>query len=399
MLIQIEAPAPQHPAKPAFALFALAFRPFYLVAALFAVLAIVWWWVELRFGLSRPSALPGTLWHAHEMVFGFATAVVAGFLLTAVQTWTGIAAPSGKYLAVLVGAWFAGRLAMWWYSPLSVWIDLLFIPLVAAALLRVLVKADNRRNYFLVLLLAVLFLCNATFHVLTGGLRTEWSGTSAVRAVHAALFVMVVMITVIGGRVMPMFTANAVKGVRQFKSVWLDRLTILMTVIGLSLFVAQIQVLSALVLFLAAFANAIRLAGWGALASGRKPILWILHLSYAWIPAGLVLLALSALGWVSASAAMHALAVGAVSGMMLGMMTRTSRGHTGRVLQAGKAEVLAYVCIHLGTLARVLAAFSGGGGYWTLIFLAAVFWLLAFTLFVAKFTVLLVMPRLDGKPG
>ena len=395
MLIQIESPASRRANPTGFALFALGFRPFYLAAAIFGAMAVGWWWAELNLGLSRPAGVAGTLWHAHEMVFGFAVAVVAGFLLTAAQTWTGVATPSGWPLAALMAAWLAGRLAMWRYGPLSVWVDLLFLPLLAGVLFRVLVKAGNRRNYFLLVLLAVLTACNALFHASVN----DWLGWPASRAVHVALFLMVVLITVIGGRVMPMFTANALAGVRQYKWVWLDRLTVAMTVLGLVLFVMPLQLPGALVLLVAAALHVVRLVGWGALASRRKPILWILHLSYAWIPVGLLLLALCAMGLVSTSAALHALAVGAVAGMMLGMMTRTSRGHTGRAMQAGSREVTAYVCIHLGALARVAAAFVPADGYALMVSLAAGLWVVAFSLFVLTFAPFLLSPRLDGKAG
>lgn len=394
MLIQIESPTAEASKSKHDALFNLGFRPFYLAAALFGALAIAAWWGELSLGLSRPTELAGTLWHAHEMVFGFAVAVVAGFVLTAAQTWTGVATPSGWPLAVLVGVWLAGRLGMWWYGPLFAWVDLLFLPLLAGALLRVLAKAGNRRNYFLVVLLAVLTVCNAVFHAAVNGLVPG----PAMGAVQVALFIMVVLITVIGGRVMPMFTANAIAGVKQYKRAWLDRSTITLTAIGLTLFILQGGRLSAVALLLAACLNTVRLLGWGALATTGKPILWILHLSYAWIPLGLLLLALNAMGLISSSAAIHALAVGAVAGMMLGMMTRTTRGHTGRAMQAGSSEIIAYVCIHTGALARVLAGVTNEF-FWPLITLAATLWVLAFGLFALALAPALLAPRLDGKPG
>ena len=399
MLINIESPAAQRSSASRFALFRLGFRPFYLAAALFGALAVAWWWAEFSWGLLRPGQLAGTLWHAHEMVFGFAAAVIAGFLLTAAQTWTAVATPKGWRLAVLVVAWLAGRLGLWWYSAITAWIDLLFLPLVAVALWQVLAKANNKRNYFLVVLLAVLTAFNAAFHAAVHGLIQ----ISALGAVEAALFIMVVLITVIGGRVMPMFTANGVPGVRQYKRAWLERLVIALTAIGLTLFVIGAEQVGAAgvaaVLLLAAIAHAVRLVGWGAFQTHRKPILWILHVSYAWIPIGLVLMALQALGIVSTSAAIHALAVGAVAGMMLGMMTRTSRGHTGLAMQAGRSEVTAYICIQLGALARVAAALAGPALYTPLIALAAALWVLAFGLFVARFAPVLMTPRSDGKPG
>ena len=204
MLTQIESPKPVNRASPIsqlkrdsprFALFALGFRPFYLAAAMFGVLAMAWWWAEFSLGVARPGQLGGLLWHAHEMVFGFAAAVVAGFLLTAAQTWTGVPTPSGWPLAALVAVWAAGRLGMWWYGPATLWLDLLFLPLVAAALLRVLVKAGNRRNYFVVALLAAWVACNAVFHACVNG----WLAWPAIAALQAALFILVVLVTAAGG--------------------------------------------------------------------------------------------------------------------------------------------------------------------------------------------------------
>ena len=177
----------------------------------------------------------------------------------------------------------------------------------------------------------------------------------------------------------------------------------MLTVSGLTLFAIGVQQVSAsavaTVLLMAAVANAARLIGWGALASRHRPVLWVLHLSYAWIPAGLVLLALNAMSIVSTSAAIHALAVGAVAGMMLGMMTRTSRGHTGLPMHAGRSEVVAYACIHLAALARVAAGLAGHALYGPLLALAAACWVLAFALFALRFTGVLTSPRADGRPG
>ncbi len=401
-LIQIEDIRPT--AKPPrFALFELGFRPFYLGAALFAALAVpVWLWIWASG--AEPMPIPGLLWHAHELVFGFAAAVVAGFLFTAVRNWTGLPMPHGLSLGLFFALWLAGRIAMAsFYHPVTVLLDVAFLFALAIALARKFLRARNTRNWPLVGVVSALGVSNLAFH---GGLLGWWS-LSALAAVEAGLMFIVLLECIIAGRVIPGFTANALPGLWQFRRVWLDRAAIGFTAAAFALeltasFAAvstpALVVSAGFVALVAAGLQAARLIGWNPWATRTKPILWILHVSYAWIPLGLALLALAAFGWAPRVAAVHALAVGSMAGLILGMMTRTALGHTGRPLRAGLGEVAAYGLIQLGALIRVGAALVPGwhvAGVW----LAGIVWTLAFVAFVVSYLPILIAPRVDGRRG
>jgi len=401
-LIQIEDIRPTSK-PPRFALFALGFRPFYLGAAAFAALAVpIWLWIWASG--AEPMSIPGRLWHAHELVFGFAAAVVAGFLFTAVRNWTGLPMPHGLSLGLFFALWLAGRIGMAaFYHPVTALIDCLFLFALATALARKFLRARNSRNWPLVGVVSALGLSNVAFH----GAMLGWWGFSALAAVEGGLMFIVLLECIIGGRVIPGFTANALPGVRQFRRVWLDRMAIGCTAAAFALELTAsfsrlsspaLTALAGAVALAAAGLQAARLIGWNPWATRAKPILWILHASYAWIPLGLALLALAAFGAVPRVAAVHALAVGSMAGLIIGMMTRTALGHTGRPLHAGAGEVTAYVLIQLGAVIRVGASLVPpwhAAGVW----LAGIAWTLAFIAYVATYLPVLVGPRVDGLRG
>lgn len=393
-LIPLEEPTTRRIAPDVFSLFALGFRPFYLMAALLAVLAIPVWALVFAGVLATP--IPGIWWHAHEMVFGFAVAVIIGFLFTAGRNWTGLDTPSGGLLAGLAGLWLAGRLAMAFGSgPWVAVIDVAFLPLAAAALLRVLIKARSWRNYFVGVLPAMLSLANLAFHLAVNG----WLAIDPLAAVYVALGLVVVLETIIGGRVIPMFTFNALRGVRQWRNARFDLIAALCTGLALVLWAAGAVGWAGGVSLLAAGLQLVRWGGWNPWATRRTPLLWVLHLSYLWIPLGLLLTALAQWGVMPRSAAVHALAIGATGGLIIGMITRTALGHTGRMLVAGRLEAIAYALVQLAAVARVLtlvaipAAVVGG------IHLAATAWTLAFALYLWRYTPYLLYARVDGKAG
>ena len=377
------------------AIFALGFRPFYLLAALFAALAIPAWLASYAGHLSLPRL--DMLWHMHEMVFGFVVAVVIGFLYTAGRNWTGLWTPRGLHLAALAGLWLAGRVAMAFAGPaIAALVDLLFLPLAAWPMYRVLARSGNRRNYFLVALLGALFAANAAFHAGVLGLVQ----VSPVKAMYFAIIVIVVIEGAIGGRVIPNFTANAVPGADPLQDPVLDKLAVALTVAAGLAWAAGLTGLVVAPLALAAgTVQAVRLAGWRPMCTLRNPLLWILHLSYAWIPVGFFLLALAQAGLVTISAAVHVLGIGALAGLILGMVTRTALGHTGRPLKAGASETTMYVLIQLGVLVRLAAALSSGvwreGG----LVIAGACWTAAFLLYAWVYAPLLWAPRLDGREG
>jgi uncharacterized protein involved in response to NO len=375
---------------------ALGFRPFYILAAALSVLAVPLWLARYM-GWLQGMANVTLGWHMHEMVFGFAIAVIVGFLFTAARNWTGLPTPRGRHLAVLVLVWLAGRVAMLAAPPLwGALVDLLFLPLAAWPLYRVIRQSGNTRNLFLVVLLGLLTLANALFHAAGLG----WVALSPATPVHAAILVIVIIESVIGGRVIPMFTTNGAPGVKPVVRPRHDQIALgIVATASLAWVFGAPGPLSAALCMLAACALLLRLAGWKSHRTLHVPLLWILHLSYAWIPIGFVLLALAALGLGAASTAFHAMAVGSMAGLIIGMMTRTTLGHTGRVLKAGRVEPVMYALIQLGALTRVLAAFVPMAWRNAALLVSGLCWCAAFVLFLVAYTPYLLKPRLDGKQG
>lgn len=374
----------------------LGFRPFYLLAALFAAIAIPGWVASLL-GHTVPGSQIGLPWHMHEMVFGFAPAVIIGFLYTAARNWTGLPTPRGSHLAALAGIWLAGRFAML-VAPagIAAAADLAFLPLAAWPIWRVLQRAGNRRNYFLVGLLGMLTLANLTFHAS----RLGWVATDMMHSVQSAILLLVLIESTIAGRVLPGFTANAVPGCHPVVHERRDRMS--MAIIALTAFGWAIGLpgpAEAGLAMAAGLTVMVRAAGYLPHRTLRNPLLWILHLSYLWIAVGLVLLALSCIGVASHSAAFHALGVGATGGLIIGMITRTALGHTARPLRAGVAETAMYLLLHAGALLRVLASLLDSASYQPLVMAAAACWSSAFVLYVLAYAGRLTSARLDGKDG
>lgn len=378
------------------ALWALGFRPFYILAALVAALFIPLWLAHYL-GWADASSRITLGWHMHEMVFGFAIAVVVGFLLTAGRAWTGLWTPHGAHLAALALAWVAGRIAMLTAPAwLAAAVDLLFLPWAAWAMYSVLQRAGNKRNMFLVLLLGLLTAANAAFHGATMGLLS----IGQVAPIHAAILLIVLIESVIGGRVIPMFTDNGAPGPKSMVLPRNDKIAMAVIVAAVAgwVFGAPAPLMAGLA-FLACCATALRLALWQPQRTLRFPLLWILHLSYAWISAGFLLLAFAALGMGTPSTAFHALAVGSMAGLIVGMMTRTTLGHTGRKMVAGKSETAMYVLIQAGAFLRVGAGMAPAQWRPGLLVAAGTCWSMSFALFLLVYAPYLWRPRLDGKEG
>jgi uncharacterized protein involved in response to NO len=384
------APAPGRGAP----LFALGFRPFYLLAAAFAAVAVPAW-IAAQAGWPLPARID-VMWHMHEMVFGFALAVVVGFLYTAGYNWTQLWTPRGARLAALAGVWVAGRVAMVAAPPvLAAAVDVAFLPLAAYPLYRVFKLSGNRRNMFLVVLLALLALANACFHAATLG----WVALDPTRPVHAAIMLIVVIEIAIGGRVIPMFTRSAVPESRPVQDARRDRYALVMTVLAGAAWTAGLAApLTASLALLAGAGQAARLIGWQPWRTWRHPLLWVLHVSYAWIPLGFVLLALAQYGVVSGSAALHVLTVGALAGLIIGMITRTALGHTGRPLKAGRAECAMFVLVQAAVVLRFAAAVLPSWRMTTLV-LAGACWSAAFLAYLAVYAPYLSAARADGREG
>ena len=382
------------PPRRVVALFALGFRPFYLLAAAFAALGVPLW-VAAQSGWPL-SARIDLQWHMHEMVFGFAVAVVVGFLYTAAHAWTRLWTPRGARLAAIAAVWVAGRVAMLVAPlPLAAAIDMLFLPLAALPLYRVLKQSGNRRNLFLAGLLGLLALSNAVYHAAVLG----WLRSDPLKAINAAIMMIVVIEVVIGGRVIPMFTRNAAAGASPVQHAGRDRLALVLTALAGAAWAGGLAPAPTAGLALAAAAaQGARLAGWQPWRTWRNPLLWILHVSYAWIPLGLLALALAEYGLVTQSAALHLLAVGALGGLIIGMITRTALGHTGRPLHAGRAEILMFLLVQAAVVLRFAAAVLPSWRSPCLV-LAAACWSAAFLAYLVVYLPYLSSPRADGREG
>jgi uncharacterized protein involved in response to NO len=388
------APVPKPQGLP---LLRLGFRPFYIAGTLLAALAVPLWLALFLGQVAWTLPLPPLLWHAHEMLFGFAVAIIVGFLLTAAKAWTGLQTARGPALAALLVLWLAARIAAL-VGPYAVYaaLDLALLPLVAAILLRVLLKARNHRNLPLVLILALLALANLLFHLAVMGVLA----LSAMTPLYAALALIVLIECVMGGRVIPSFTMAVTPGLKLVASPAMERLTLGATALGLLLWLLAAPVLpSATVLLLASGLHLRRLLGWHPGVTFKRPILWILHAAYAWIPLALALLAMAQFGWVSASAGVHALGLGATGGLIIGMVTRTARGHTGRPLLASRPEVLAYGLVLSAALLRVLLPLLAPALYLVALLAAGLAWSAAFLIYLWIYTPWLLRTRLDGKDG
>ena len=374
----------------------LAFRPFYLGAALLATL-VVPIWVAVFLGAFKwaPPAI-GLHWHAHEMVFGFAIAVIVGFLMTAGKTWTGLATPRGPTLGFLILLWLSARVASL-VAPYEVFavLDLALLPIVGLIFLRLLIRSRNWRNVPLALILLLLSLVNLSFHLSATGVVD----IAPMRSLYAGLGFVVMVECVIAGRVVPFFTATALN-IKIEPMIWLERTVLAATALGLILWVSgQFGSLAVIALGLASVLNFTRQVRWHPLATLGRPIVWILHFSYFWLSVGLSLLALAQIGWITTSHGVHALAVGATGGLIMGMMTRTSRGHTGRALQVDTLEIAAYLLIMLAAVLRVLLPMASPSTYAFALVGSALAWSAAFLLFLWRYTPWLMSTRADGKDG
>lgn len=381
-----------------FALFELGFRPFFLLAGVSTGLSVGFWlWLYLV-GADIDTYYGPILWHSHEMLFGFTLAVVAGFLLTAVRNWTGEATPRGRALAGLALLWLAGRLAPFAAAWLPAWsialVDLAFLPLLALVLAVPLVRRRQTSNLVFLVILLALTLCNLLVHLDVLGLV---SGVAQL-AVNLAVYIIILLIAIMGGRVIPFFTEKAIPGLKTTTWPLVEHIGIAALVLFILLkpFVPAGAALCALV---AGLAHALRIYGWYDRRIWGRPLLWVLHLGYAWLAAGLLLEALTWLHWLPPSLATHALTLGAIGMITLGMMARVALGHTGRPLETATAVVWAFRLLALAVAVRVLLPLIAMQWYPHWVLLAGISWIMAFGLFLWVYWPVLLRPRMDGMPG
>jgi len=378
------------------------FRPFFLGGAVWAVVALALWLCILAGTIAIPSSFDALTWHRHEMLFGFVGAVIAGFLLTAIPNWTGRLPIAGGPLASLFGLWLAGRLALLFSATLGAAvagvIDVGFYLVLAAVAAREVIEANNR-NVPIVGLVLLFGIANGLDHMAAAGSdlidpALPW---------QLAVALVTLMISLIGGRIVPSFTRNwlakcgVTKGLPGQPNRF-DMVAIGLTALALLAWMsAPSGWLPGILLAVAASAQGIRLARWKGWKTVRDPLVLILHIGYAWIPIGLALLAVSQFGpWVIQSAAVHALTAGAMGTMILAVMTRASLGHTGRELRASPTTRVIYLLVTIGAALRV-AASLGLLDYRMGMEVAGACWLGSFVLFIFSYGPILFAPRIGEK--
>ncbi|MCS2608673.1 NnrS family protein [Halomonas dongshanensis] len=383
----------------------LAFRPFFLIAALFSILSLLVW-LAFWHGHILLSPYGGLVfWHQHEMLFGFAAAVVAGFLLTAVRNWTGLASLSGGPLLGLVVLWLGGRVLLAFPMGLPNWlllvVDVAFLPVVAIVMARLVITAKRWRNLIFVPTLLLFAIANLAMHV--GVINGD--AVLILQAAYLAVLLITLVMVVVGGRVVAMFTANRL-GLIKAEPVFVLEVVTLASTAGAALLQLAIMLgadvpnlLMGGVLLLAALANVVRMARWGGVHSFREPLLWGLHASYACIPLGLVLWVLALMEQVRVDIAVHALTIGGMGTIMLAMMARVSLGHTARPIRTlpGVGGALGVMLIAALIRSPVLALFPQVT-HW-IYTLSIVFWCAAYAIFLVHYTWPLMQARVDGQDG
>ena len=378
------------------------YRPFFTSGALWALVALILWLGALSGAFTLPTHFDPLAWHRHEMLFGFVGAVIAGFLLTAIPNWTGRLPIAGGPLALLFGLWLAARAAVLFSAqvgPLvAALLDVGFYVVLALLAAREVFGAKNR-NVPVVILVLLLAIANALDHFAAAGMfDDDGLGT------RAAIVIVIVMISLIGGRVVPSFTRNWL--VKQGAKSGLptqpgryDIIVIAATALAMaSWLIAPLNTSVGVLLISAAALQAVRLARWSGVRAWRDPLVLVLHVGYAWVPVGLCLLGLSIVGTaVPGSGAIHALTAGAMATMILAMMTRATLGHTGRELKASAATMMIYILVTIGALGRVAAPLLPTD-YMLSVQLSGLAWGGAFLMFLLVYGPKLVGPRPDGRP-
>ncbi|WNC67854.1 NnrS family protein [Thalassotalea nanhaiensis] len=385
--------------------FRLGFRPFFTFGAAFSIVALLIWSLTLSGKINLNLYGGGTVWHAHEMIFGFVCAIIVGFLLTAVQTWTGQRAINGKPLMMLVLLWLAGRFVMAFPDILgnatSALIDIAFLPFAAICLALPIIKSGNKRNLFFVPLLLVFTLTNALMHLAINGTST----INVTSSTYIAVMLVTLLMSIMSGRVTPMFTANGTQTSKVSPLKWLEYTTngSLMLIVACYLvhpFFAVSDFILAVLFLISGITQMFRWLRWKPWITLYVPLLWSLHsaLFFIWIG----LLALSLGHFVEAlplNHIWHLLTVGGMGGLILAMISRVSLGHTGQKLQPAKIMSFAFVLIFFSAVLRVLGPWLMPEHYSFFINFSVICWLGAYGIFTIIYGPMLLKPRQDGHPG
>lgn len=370
-----------------------------MLASLTAIALVAVWLAALAGQPLLPARLDPVSWHMHEMLFGYASAVIAGFLLTAVRNWTGMATWQDGRLGTLVAVWLSARILAWIEPlPLLIWqmLDLAFLPLLIISLARPLWTGNNRNNRYFLLILALMALGNLLWHLQQAGMALSLG-----RPGMLMLYLVLMVLLIVSGRVLPFFTRNVLPGFSPRTSPWTGVCGfVLLGAASLGeLFRIDAPLPLGLIWLAFALCQFYRLSGWFDTRLLRIPVLWVLHAGYSWLGIGGLLSALALWGFFPASGATHALAIGGVGVFTIGMMARVTRGHTGRAIEVSRPTTAAFLILNLATLTRVFAPaiLPEQSAMWLQV--TGGLWMLAFLLFTLGYMPMLIRPRIDGKPG
>ncbi len=385
--------------KNTFALFALGFRPFFLFAAFIAPILITLWLLQLNGTISVSGYYTATGWHAHEMLFGYTVAVIAGFLLTAAGNWTGTRMIHGWRLVLLSVTFLLGRFAPF-IPELPYWLiallDLTFIPLVAFILAVPVIKMKQWSNFVFVPLLLTMAAANFAVHLSA----LDIISLSVVTGSRAMVYLVVLLIVVMGGRVIPFFTERGVNGVVTKKWNWIEHLSPLSVIfVVLSDLVYPNSTITGFFALFAAIIHFIRLAGWYSHKIWYVPLVWILQIAYAWFIIGFIIKALTIFSIDKSVFAFHAFAVGGIGIMTLGMMARVSIGHTGREMILDRWMVLSFILINIAVIVRVIIPMFIPDLYLNSIHISGWFWIVSFSIYAIVYTPMWLRARIDGREG
>lgn len=391
-------------ANKSFSVFSYGFRPFFLAAAVYAILPLIPWGLFLGEWFEPQIALQS--WHAHEMLFGFVAAGASGFLLTAIPNWTGAPAMVGSRLRLLFCCWLAGRIAFWLFLFFDhsafgwlLLVDLLLPVLHGVHISRILIGRKQSRNFVFIGIMTMFIIANLLYILDFNGVTTNTAQTAGIFLTG----IVMVMIAVVGGRVTPNFTRSYLRQqeveatIRTFPVVEKLAIGSLVLIAFVDLFWAHSTVSYSLALFAGAV-HLLRFSQWASFKTLGNPALWILHLGYAWLVIALFLKGLE--GWFNLPYTLyiHAFTVGAVGSYMLGVMSRAALGHTGRALSVSPPITLAYFLVLAAAIIRITTPFFAQ--HYVLGMIATIgLWSVAFALYLWVYTPILAQPRVDGKPG
>ncbi len=379
------------------ALFDIGFRPFFLLAGIFAIASMAIWLMILQ-GQSVENYYPGNLIHSHEVVFGFSVAVISGFLLTAVRSWTQQTSLSGAHLAGLALLWLAGRIAPWTNLPnlITAIIDILFLPCLMIAVLIPLLKGKKSQHLMFILVLGAMSFANILIH----GDILGYTEDTALTGLYLGVHILILLITLLGGRVIPSFTQSGLKRLfiehQAISRPVIEKLCLYSLVawiiVRTQLDDGNIIIGLSLIVFIA---QLLRLTGWFHRGVFKEPLIWVLHSGYAWMTFGFLLMAFAAAGQLQQSLALHAFTAGGIGLMTLGMMSRVALGHTGREMKINPWINVAYIILNIGILLRVCGPMLMPTEYNLWLTLSGGCWMAAFGIFSIVYAPILWSPRVD----